>query len=44
VISMAVRFRRSGTEQRLQLKWFLYARPCSPAAGPSGGADQFRVP
>jgi uncharacterized membrane protein HdeD (DUF308 family) len=25
VISMAVRFRRSGTEQRLQLKWFLYA-------------------
>ena len=25
VISMVVRFRRSGTEQRLQLKWFLYA-------------------
>jgi peptidoglycan/LPS O-acetylase OafA/YrhL len=25
VISMIVRFRRSGTEQRLQLKWFLYA-------------------
>jgi hypothetical protein len=25
VISMMVRFRRSGTEQRLQLKWFLYA-------------------
>src|SRR5271169_2202687 len=25
VISMIVRFRRSGTEQRLQLKWFMYA-------------------
>jgi hypothetical protein len=25
VISMAVRFRRAGTEQRLQLKWFLFA-------------------
>jgi hypothetical protein len=25
VISMIVRFRRSGTEQRLQLKWILYA-------------------
>ena len=25
VISMVVRFRRSGTEQRLQLKWFMYA-------------------
>jgi hypothetical protein len=25
VISMIVRFRRAGTEQRLQLKWFLYA-------------------
>ena len=25
VVSMIVRFRRSGTEQRLQLKWFLYA-------------------
>ena len=25
VISMIVRFRRSGTEQRLQLKWFLSA-------------------
>jgi hypothetical protein len=25
VVSMFVRFRRSGTEQRLQLKWFMYA-------------------
>jgi hypothetical protein len=25
VISMIVRFRRSGTDERLQLKWFLYA-------------------
>jgi hypothetical protein len=25
VVSMIVRFRRSGTEQRLQLKWILYA-------------------
>jgi hypothetical protein len=25
VISMIVRFRRAGTEQRLQLKWFMYA-------------------
>jgi hypothetical protein len=25
VISMIVRFRRSGTEQRLQFKWFMYA-------------------
>jgi hypothetical protein len=29
VIALIVRFRRSGTEQRLQLKWFLYASAAS---------------
>ena len=31
VISMIVRFRRSGTEQRLQLKWFMYASAVAAA-------------
>jgi hypothetical protein len=31
-ISMIVRFRRSGTEQRLQLKWFLYASAIAAVA------------
>ncbi len=32
VISMVVRFRRSGGEERLQLKWFLYASAVSAVA------------
>jgi len=32
VASMIVRFRRSGTEQRLQFKWFLYASAVSVVA------------
>jgi hypothetical protein len=32
VISLIVRFRRSGTEQRLQLKWFLYASAIAAVA------------
>jgi hypothetical protein len=31
VISMIIRFRRSGTEQRLQLKWFMYASAVAAA-------------
>jgi peptidoglycan/LPS O-acetylase OafA/YrhL len=32
VISLIVRFRRSGTEERLQLKWFVYASAVSAVA------------
>jgi hypothetical protein len=38
VISMIVRFRRSGAEQRLQLKWVLYATAVAGRGRPRRGA------